>query len=325
MASQNIKIEQQSVDAIWLNDGEPVFFQGVLRKETTSTGEDVFTFYPHLEPSAQELVDEAAAEKQAAAAQTPHLESSSIVTGEKLLVTLEDGSMLTMVVSDKIKLVLSRAEEELSTEETISKEEPSEEQLKRILLESIDINSQLETNKEPTLSEVMNNTALRLKFYRKHRADKRGFPRFVGRLPLRFQVLIPHPLNPPTIDSLALSSTDTLSTETYEEESVSEHNTEKERWHSPDPFVNISGGGMSFTTSDEVELGDRLLLEFSEQLSQFLDSQSPPHSCRAIASVVRKERISEHYYEVGLYFESLSIEAREALSALTLEMQSSLI
>ena len=114
MPAQDKKIEQQSVNAMWLNNGEPVFFQGLLRKEMTSTGEEVFTFYPH---QAQEpLLEPSGSEASFESPSTPQSETT-IIAGDKLLVTLEDGSMLTMVVSEHIKGELTNAEQQAQTEQ----------------------------------------------------------------------------------------------------------------------------------------------------------------------------------------------------------------
>ena len=62
------KKAHQTVDAMWLNDGEPVFFQGVLKREQSSaqsnsaiqaiSDNEVYTFYPNSSHSEEETTSE---------------------------------------------------------------------------------------------------------------------------------------------------------------------------------------------------------------------------------------------------------------------------
>ena len=92
-----------------------------------------------------------------------------------------------------------------------------------------------------------------------------------------------------------------------------------ETWEEPEPFMNFSIGGLSFEHHKPAPVGSMALLEFR------VGTRSA--TWKGTGRIVRCKLLSKEHslYEIALQFESLSENAAEALSELTLSIQEAML
>lgn len=132
----------------------------------------------------------------------------------------------------------------------------------------------------------------------RHR-DKRDFPRLCAGLPIRYQLV-----------------TDPDCVKSY----VQDGETASAEWHTPDPFMNFSIGGLRFDGLESLSTGQTLLIDLalSEEGQRWATTAK-------IIRVWPAEEGAANTRPVAVAFEHLPATAREALSELTLRIQESLL
>ncbi len=131
-----------------------------------------------------------------------------------------------------------------------------------------------------------------------HDRDKRDFPRLFAGLPIRYRI---------AEADLAAAWLDGAS-------------DPDEGWHSPDPFMNFSVGGLRFEADLSVEANDLLLVDFA--VGEAVDRW------RLTARVIRvfdPEMPESSTRPVAVAFVQIPDGAQEALSDLTLKIQDHLL
>ena len=128
-----------------------------------------------------------------------------------------------------------------------------------------------------------------------HTSDKRDYPRLFAGLPIRFR-----PASAAEATAWAAG------------EPIGGH------WSEPDPYMNFSVGGLRFDCTDPLTEGEALAIELSIGDGKTL--------WRATARVVRVfEAAGDRPASVAVSFDHLPDGARDALTALTLQIQESLL
>lgn len=127
-----------------------------------------------------------------------------------------------------------------------------------------------------------------------HTSDKRLHPRLFGNIPVKL----------------------TKASE-YNEENWLRSNVDiSADWIVPEPFMNFSVNGLSFTLDSPLDKDSLYLVSF------FVGSGT--QEFRAVASVVRCN-LQDNDYGIALYFEKISQSALAALSDFTLSIQEALL
>ena len=133
--------------------------------------------------------------------------------------------------------------------------------------------------------------------HQKHAADKRDFPRLHAGIPLSYRIA-------DSGQAAAWIAGEAIAGD----------------WIEPDPYMNFSVGGLRFDAPDRMEGGELLIIKLR------VGDDSP--EWRATGTVVRVFEVpagSAASCSVAVSFEALPIDAREALSDLTLQIQDSLL
>jgi hypothetical protein len=170
-----------------------------------------------------------------------------------------------------------------------------------------------------------------LKLIKEISADKRTFPRFIGKLPTQMTPIQPNELQNHMQNFPLLS----------EKNSVLD-------WNVPDPIVNFSVGGLGLVTQMPVVVGQFVIIGFLDLYGmayrrfvgikaghiqpQHFDKDEPPKSpdeFHAIGEVVRckssevvlEDGSIEAIFEVGVNFLQIEDDAQELLEELTLSIQ----
>jgi hypothetical protein len=135
--------------------------------------------------------------------------------------------------------------------------------------------------------------------------DKRDFPRLCAGVPIRYRVVSDDDLN---VDAAALESW------------VDSSDAGGGEWHSPDPFMNFSVGGLRFDGLASLREGATLLVDLAID-----DSGERWATTAKVIRVWDPETAGADTRSVAVAFEHLPEGAREALSDLTLRIQDSLL
>jgi len=133
--------------------------------------------------------------------------------------------------------------------------------------------------------------------HQKHASDKRDFPRLHAGIPLAYRLA-------DTGQAAAWIAGEAIAGD----------------WVEPDPYMNFSVGGVRFDSPHAMEGGELLLIKLR------IGDDSP--TWRATGRVVRVFDVpqdSPAACSAAISFESLPIEARDALSDLTLKIQDTLL
>ncbi len=135
--------------------------------------------------------------------------------------------------------------------------------------------------------------------------DKRDFPRLYAGLPIRYQVVA---------DAECSDGASRIVTW------VGGGDAQGGDWHTPDPFMNFSIGGLRFEGLRSLEEGTTLLIDLA------LDAEG--QRWQIAGKVIRiwpPEEEEAQTRPVAIAFEHLPEDAREALSDLTLRIQETLL
>ena len=163
-------------------------------------------------------------------------------------------------------------------------------------------------------------------------ADKRTFPRFIGKLPVQTKPIQPQELQNYLRNFPNLSENDSIT-----------------NWNVPDPIVNFSVGGLGVVTQNPVVVGQFVVVGFLDLYGieyrrfirvkagqiqpQSFDKPSSeiqiPTEFHAIGEVVRckssevilDDNSIQSIFEVGINFLQIDEDAQELLEELTLSIQ----
>jgi len=148
--------------------------------------------------------------------------------------------------------------------------------------------------------ERKHNLSLFLRVDKIHPRDQRLFPRHFGHVPMRYRL-----------------------TE-FEEGELLLYRWKREGidpggdWRSPEPFMNFSVSGVSFECATPADLGQQALVE--------LGVGNGENRWYIIAEVARCLPVEDRkLFEIALQFKDIPMEARNALSELTLSIQDALL
>ena len=172
-------------------------------------------------------------------------------------------------------------------------------------------------------------------------ADKRTFPRFIGKLPTQIQPIQASELQNYMQMFPLLNSQEDLQAH------IKDPKNTIDSWNVPDPIVNFSVGGLGVVTHMPVVVGQFVIIGFLDLYSlpyrRFIrcraghieshnfDTQTPevPNEFHAIGEVVRcksnevilEDNSIQAIFEVGINFLQIDEDAQELLEELTLSIQ----